>query len=266
MAAARWSIIRPRSAPAMSWISGARTATPPRRRKRPRSANRFDRDVVALTTLTTVANAYFQVLAAQDRHPDRAAQHCQRRAYSQCHPGPLQGRHRQRPRRRAAGKRGRQPARAGAAAAADARPEHQRAGDAGLAAAGSGARHRRVAQPDRLAARHARPAVGIADAASRYSSPGISTRLGDRQCRQRPRAVFPEHSINGTGRLSELGAVGAVSAERRVLQHGRQPDPADLRRRQDPRQFRIHQGAAGRIAADLPQDRGAVVCRCRQCA
>ena len=31
------------------------------------TANRFDRDVVALTTLTSVANAYFQVLAAQDR-------------------------------------------------------------------------------------------------------------------------------------------------------------------------------------------------------
>ncbi len=30
-------------------------------------ANRFDRDVVALITLTSVANAYFQVLAAQDR-------------------------------------------------------------------------------------------------------------------------------------------------------------------------------------------------------
>ena len=30
-------------------------------------ATRFDRDVVALITLTTVANAYFQVLAAQDR-------------------------------------------------------------------------------------------------------------------------------------------------------------------------------------------------------
>jgi NodT family efflux transporter outer membrane factor (OMF) lipoprotein len=30
-------------------------------------ANRFDRDVIALTTLTSVANAYFQVLAAQDR-------------------------------------------------------------------------------------------------------------------------------------------------------------------------------------------------------
>jgi multidrug efflux system outer membrane protein len=31
------------------------------------TATRFDRDVVALTTLTSVANAYFQVLAAQDR-------------------------------------------------------------------------------------------------------------------------------------------------------------------------------------------------------
>ncbi|MEH2534128.1 multidrug efflux system outer membrane protein [Bradyrhizobium sp. AZCC 1588] len=31
------------------------------------AASRFDRDVIALTTLTTVANAYFQVLAAQDR-------------------------------------------------------------------------------------------------------------------------------------------------------------------------------------------------------
>ncbi len=36
-------------------------------------ANRFDRDVVALTTLTSVANAYFQVLAAQDRI--RTAEH-----------------------------------------------------------------------------------------------------------------------------------------------------------------------------------------------
>ncbi|GCC49451.1 hypothetical protein chiPu_0033429, partial [Chiloscyllium punctatum] len=30
-------------------------------------ANRFDREVVALTTLTSVANAYFTVLATQDR-------------------------------------------------------------------------------------------------------------------------------------------------------------------------------------------------------
>ncbi len=31
------------------------------------TANRFDRDVVALATMTSVANAYFQVLASQDR-------------------------------------------------------------------------------------------------------------------------------------------------------------------------------------------------------
>ncbi|MBN9002770.1 MAG: TolC family protein, partial [Rhizobiales bacterium] len=31
------------------------------------TASRFDRDVVALTTMAAVANAYFQVLAAQDR-------------------------------------------------------------------------------------------------------------------------------------------------------------------------------------------------------
>jgi multidrug efflux system outer membrane protein len=31
------------------------------------TADRFDRDVVALTTMTSVANAYFQVLASQDR-------------------------------------------------------------------------------------------------------------------------------------------------------------------------------------------------------
>ena len=36
-------------------------------------ANRFDREVVALTTMTSVANAYFQVLASQDRI--RTAQH-----------------------------------------------------------------------------------------------------------------------------------------------------------------------------------------------
>ena len=36
-------------------------------------ANRFDRDVVALTTLTSVANAYFQVLAAQDRFASPSA-------------------------------------------------------------------------------------------------------------------------------------------------------------------------------------------------
>ena len=112
-------------------------------------ASRFDRDVVALTTLTTRRQRLFPGACGAGPASDRAAQHRQRRAHPQCHQGALQSRHRHRPRRRAAGERGRQPARAGAAAAADARPEHQRAGDAGVAAAGSRARHRRVAQPDR---------------------------------------------------------------------------------------------------------------------
>ena len=50
-------------------------------------ANRFDRDVVALTTLTSVAKAYFQVLASQDRHPHRRAQHRQRHAHPRCDQG-----------------------------------------------------------------------------------------------------------------------------------------------------------------------------------
>ena len=35
-------------------------------------ASRFDREVVGLTTVVTAANAYFQVLAAQDRLRQRA--------------------------------------------------------------------------------------------------------------------------------------------------------------------------------------------------
>ena len=67
MAAARWSTIRRRSARATSSTSGARIATPLQAAEETAIANRFDRDVVALTTLTSVANAYFQVLASQDR-------------------------------------------------------------------------------------------------------------------------------------------------------------------------------------------------------
>src|SRR4029079_1748207 len=46
---------------------GDKTRAAPQAPEKPAAASRFDRDVVALTTLTTVANAYFQVLAAQDR-------------------------------------------------------------------------------------------------------------------------------------------------------------------------------------------------------
>ena len=57
----------PRSTPATRSISGARTA---RRCAPPRShaiASRFDREVIVLSTVATVINTYFQVLAAQDR-------------------------------------------------------------------------------------------------------------------------------------------------------------------------------------------------------
>ena len=99
-------------------------------------ANRFDRDVVALTTLTSVANAYFQVLASQDRLRTAERNIASATRILDAIKQRLEGRHRHRSRRRAAGERARQPARAGAAAAADAGAEHQCAGDAGVAAAG----------------------------------------------------------------------------------------------------------------------------------
>ena len=204
------------------------------------NANRFDRDVVALTTLTSVANAYFQVLAAQDRIRTAERNIASATRILDAIKQRLQGRHRDRPRRRAAGKRARQSARGRAAAAADAGAEHQRARDAGVAAAGKRARHRRFAQPDRLAARHAGPAVGIVDAAAGHPPSGGAARVGHRQRRQRACAVFPEHSIDRAGRLSELGAGRAVPAPCGIFQPRRRTDAADLRRRQNPRQFRIH--------------------------
>ena len=59
--------VRPRSPPATRSTSGARTArrcAPPRKSA---VASRYDREVVGLATVVSVANAYFQVLAAQDR-------------------------------------------------------------------------------------------------------------------------------------------------------------------------------------------------------
>ena len=67
MAAAKSSTIRPRSAPAIELDFWGKNRDAAQAAEETAVANRFDRDVVALTTLTTVANAYFQVLAAQDR-------------------------------------------------------------------------------------------------------------------------------------------------------------------------------------------------------
>ena len=58
---------RPRSTPATRSISGARTAPPRAPRRRPRSPPASTKEVVVLSTVVSVGNAYFQVLAAQDR-------------------------------------------------------------------------------------------------------------------------------------------------------------------------------------------------------
>ncbi len=116
------------------------------------TANRFDRDVVALTTLSSVANAYFQVLAAQDRIRTAEPEHRQCPAYPGCDQAAPESRHRDRSRRGATGKRTRQPARGCAAASSDPGAERQRTRDAGVASAGKRERQRRLARPDRSAA------------------------------------------------------------------------------------------------------------------
>ena len=83
-------------------------------------ANRFDRDVTALTTLTAVATAYFQVLASQDRIRTAERNIASATRILEAITAAVQGRHRNRPRRRAAGKRAGEPARRRAAVAADA--------------------------------------------------------------------------------------------------------------------------------------------------
>ena len=67
-------------------------------------ASRFDREVVALTTVVSVANSYFQVLAAQDRLRIARDNLAAADARLQADQAALRCRHRLRARRRAAGK------------------------------------------------------------------------------------------------------------------------------------------------------------------
>ena len=129
-------------------------------------ANRFDRDVVALTTLTTRRQRLFPGAGRAGPDSHRAAKHRQRRAHPQCHQGRFK---------------------AGTGTDLDVAQQesvlaNQRAQvpplrqtlDQNINALATLVSRppeavrvmRRIAQPDRLAARHARPAVGIADAAS----------------------------------------------------------------------------------------------------
>ena len=162
-------------------------------------ANRFDRDVVALTTLTSVANAYFQVLVFAGSPACRPAQHRQRPAHSRRDQAKARRRHRQRSRRCAAGERARQPARAGAAAAANARAEHQRTGDAGVASAGKHQGRRRLAEPDRDPAGDAGPAIRDPDAAAGHPAAGGAAGVRHREHRQCAGAILSEHPADRQG-------------------------------------------------------------------
>ncbi|MGY3082026.1 NodT family efflux transporter outer membrane factor (OMF) lipoprotein [Bradyrhizobium sp. LM6.10] len=230
------------------------------------NANRFDRDVVALTTLAGVANAYFQVLASQDRL--RTAQ-----------------------RNIASAQR-----------ILDAIRERRKAGtgtDLDVAQQESVLANQKALVPplrqtldqnvNALAVLVSRPPESVrvlGGSLNNIAIPRVTPGLPSELLTQRPdirrqeaqlasatanignaRAqFFPTIQLTGKWRLSEFSAGVAVPAACGVLPARRQRGAADLRRRQDPRQFRICQGAAGRIAPDLPQDHHPVVCRCRQCA
>ena len=133
-------------------------------------ASRFDREVIVLSTVATVINTYFQILAAQDRlriardnvecgdaHPQRLS-------------GADRGRHRDRPRYRAAAIAGGAAARRDPAARSAIAPEHRDACGAARRAAGAPDGARRQPERHRAAARVARPAVGSVAAAAPTSA------------------------------------------------------------------------------------------------
>ncbi len=177
-------------------------------------ANRFDRDVVALTTLTSVANAYFQVLSAQDRlrtaqrtSPAPSAFSTPSQNVSRPAPAPTST---SRSRKAWSPTSGRWCHRCGKRSTRTSthwprlvsRPPESRAG------------HRRIAQPDRPSPR-VTPGLPSELLTQRPDIRRQEAQLasGHRQCRQRPRAVLSEHPADRAGRLPEPGA------DRRCFSH-----------------------------------------------
>jgi outer membrane protein, multidrug efflux system len=200
------------------------------------AANRFDRDVTALTTLTAVATAYFQVLASQDRI---------RTANSNV---------------------------ASALRILEAIKQRFKAGtgtDLDVAQQESVLANQRAAIPtlrqtldqniNALALLVARPPESLKVAGgsmNQLAVPRVTPGLPSELLTQRPdikrqeaqlasatanvgsaRAILSEHSIDRWRRLSKLGAGLADPTPRGILQHGRQHQPADFRRRRDPGKF-----------------------------
>ena len=200
-------------------------------------ASRFDRDVVALTTLTTVANAYFQVLTSQDRL--RTAQHNIESATRILNA--IKERFK-------------------AGTGTDLDVAQQEAVLANQRASVPPLRQTLDQNINALATLVSRPPESVritGGSLNQIAIPRVTPGLPSELLTQRPdirrqeaqlasatanvgsaRAqFFPEHSADRAGRLSELGAVGVVPAAGGVLQSRRQRHPADLRRRKNFGQF-----------------------------
>ena len=219
-------------------------------------ASRFDRDVVALTSLVGVANAYFQVLAAQDRiriaNNNIASAQRIYDAFKQ---------------------------RLDVGTATDLDLAQQESALANQKATLPLLRQTLAQNVNALAVLVARPpeSVNVRGGSLRQIAlPRVTPGLPSELLTQRPdirraeaqlasatanvgnaRAqFFPSITLDRPDRLSERCAVGAVYAAGGVLQRGRGPGAADLRRLPDPEQFRPAEGAAGRVGPDLPEDGG----------
>ena len=157
-------------------------------------ASRFDREVIVLSTVSTVINTYFQILAAQDRlriarsNVDAATRIL--KVFQDRH----RRRHRERPRHRAAGIAGRAAARRDPAARSATAAEHRDA--RGAARRRARARHGARRQPDRHrgATRLARAAVRPAAAAPRHPRGRGAACRRECQCRKRARRAVSDAS------------------------------------------------------------------------
>ena len=224
MAAAKSSTIRPRSAPAIELDFWGKNRDAAQAAEETATANRFDRDVVALTTLASVANAYFQVLASQDRlrtaeRNIASATRILDAIKERCKAGTGTDLDVAQQESVLANQRALVPP---LRQTLDA--EHQRAGDAGVAAAGERERHRRLA---RTGSRSPRVTPGLP---SEMLTQRPDIRRQEAQLASATANVgnaraqfFPSIQLTGQGGYQSSALVVAVPAARGILQPGRQP-------------------------------------------
>ena len=181
-------------------------------------ASRFDREVVALTTVVSVVNSYFLVLAAQDRLRIARDNLAARDPRAQPDQAALRRRHRVRARHRAAGEPGRHPARRRSR-----RCEQQLRQNIATLAVLVGRPPEHVTVRGGSMSRSRMPPVtpglpsDLLAAAARHPR-GRGAARG-RQCQRRvgARGVLPDHPADRRGRLSERRAAHAAPAGVGVL-------------------------------------------------